>query len=379
MDTLKTKRKFYIISGEASGDLHGAYLIRELKKQNPEAEFRCWGGDLMQAEGATIVKHYKDLAFMGFAEVVSNLRTILGNMKFCKTDILQYAPDAVIFIDYPGFNIPIAKFVHKQKITTFYYIAPQVWAWKKGRIKTLRKVIDRLFVILPFEKPFFKKNKMDVDFVGHPLLDEIADFRKKPQEESFREKYGLAAKPVVAVLPGSRKQEIKKMLPIMEQVAGMNPDYQFVIAGMNSLGNNFYANYLKTGIKIIYNDTYNLLKEAHAALVTSGTATLETALFNVPEVVCYKGSVISYTVAKNILKVKYISLVNLIMDKPVVLELIQHDMNTERVQQEFLQIVTEGAYRNQMLQNYADLRVLLGSEGASTKTAELITGFLDKK
>ncbi len=366
-------RKYYIIAGEASGDLHASNLIKELKKREPSAEFRCWGGDLMKAQGAELVKHYKDLAFMGFIEVLFNLRTILRNMKFCKNDILQYKPDLVILVDYSGFNLPIAKFTHKHGIKTFFYIAPQVWAWKKGRIKTMRKVLDKLFVILPFERPFFKANGMDVDFVGHPLLDAISDFNQNKDEDNFKLKHGLDKRPVIALLPGSRKQEINKMLSIMLVIAEKNKDFQFVIAGMTSLGESFYKPFIQdANVKIIFNETYLLLQNAHAALVTSGTATLETALFNVPEVVCYKSTWISYFIARSIVKIKYISLVNLIMDAPVVTELIQSDLSVARLEREFDLIAKDEIYRQKMQTNFAELRKQLGERGASSRIADLI-------
>ncbi len=373
--------KYYIIAGEASGDLHGANLIKALKKEDSDAEFRVWGGDLMQAAGATLVKHYRDLAFMGFIEVVKNLKTILGNMDFCKKDMLSFQPDILILIDYPGFNLRIAKWLKKyktQKISTlpenkfniFYYISPQIWAWHTSRVHQIKRNIDKMFVILPFEKDFYKKYQYEVDFVGHPLLDAIQNFET---DVDFFQKNSLDKdKKIVALLPGSRKQEISKLLPLMIETSHQFADYQFVIAGAPSMSEAFYATFLQsTNLKIIYNQTYSLLQNAHAALVTSGTATLETALFNVPEVVCYKGSSISYQIAKRLIDIKYISLVNLITDKKIVTELIQNDCNIENLCTE-LRLIIEGENRQIILKEYANLRTLLGEKGASEKTAKLM-------
>ena len=322
--------KYYILAGEASGDLHGAELIKELKKQDPAAEIRFWGGDLMTAAGGTLVKHYKELAFLGFAEVVFNLKTILGNIKICKKDISEFRPDAIIFIDYPGFNMRIAKWAKAQGFPTHYYISPQIWAWKESRITAIKRDVDFMYVILPFEKNFYEtKHNYKVEFVGHPLLDVISK-KKEGDFSNFRKQYNFNDKPIVALLPGSRKQEITKMLSVMTSVADSFDDYQFVIAGAPGQDDSFYKQFLtNSNIKFISNQTYNLLSISHAALVTSGTATLETALFKVPEVVCYKGNWISYQIAKRIITLKYISLVNLIMDRLVVEELIQDDFNKE--------------------------------------------------
>lgn len=370
--------RYYIIAGEASGDLHGGNLIRALKQQDPLAEIRCWGGDLMEAAGATLVKHYRDLAFMGFVEVVANLPTILRNMRFCKRDILGFGPDVVIFIDYPGFNIPISKFAKEQGLKTVYYISPQVWAWKEGRVKTLMKTIDRMLVILPFEQTFYQKWGWQVDYVGHPLVEEIA--RRKADTANA----GMIRKgyePIVALLPGSRKQEIRKKLPVMLEVAKHFPECRFIIAQAPGLDDAFLDPFTAgyPNVERVKGATYSLLMKADAALVTSGTATLETALFGVPEVVCYKGNPISYQIAKRLVKVPYISLVNLIMDRPVVRELIQDDMNAENLTDELRGLMYDQTRREQLAADYASLQTLLGaggkaSEAAASKIVELANG-----
>jgi lipid-A-disaccharide synthase len=368
--------KYYIIAGEASGDLHGSGLIRALKAEDPDADIRFWGGDLMQAAGGTLVRHYRELAFMGFAEVVSNLKTILGNIKFCKKDIDRFQPDAVIFIDYPGFNMRIAKWAKQKGYATHYYISPQIWAWKENRIRAIRRDVDHMYVILPFEKDFYEgKHKYKVHFVGHPLIDAI---RNRPQTDqaAFRQANGLDGRPVIALLPGSRKQEIAKMLGEMLAVVTDFPDYQFVIGGAPAQEFSFYEQFLTNkNVHFISNQTYDLLGIAHAALVTSGTATLETALFKVPEVVCYKGGWISYQIAKRIITLKYISLVNLIMDAPVVTELIQDDCNRKRIRQELAKIL-EPHRRSALLEAYRELEIKLGGAGAAQKTAKLIVSSL---
>ncbi|MDR1877251.1 MAG: lipid-A-disaccharide synthase [Flavobacteriaceae bacterium] len=363
--------KYYIIVGEASGDLHGSNLMKEIRKEDVNAEFRFWGGDLMLAQGGQIAKHYRDLAFMGFWEVITNLGTILGNIKFCKKDIARYKPDCVIFIDYPGFNLRICKFVKKLGIKTFYYISPQLWAWKSGRVKTVQKYVDKMFVILPFEKDFYAKYNYPVDFVGHPLLDALNDL-PEVNEKQFRKEHNLSDKPVIALLPGSRKQEINKMLVEMLSVEKDFPDYEFVIAGAPSIETEFYRPFLNPHVKIVSNRTYNLLRISQAALVTSGTATLETALLDVPEVVCYKGSRISYEIAKRLIKhIQYISLVNLIMDQRVVTELIQNDLNYKNLKAELVKILNP-EYVEKLKQEYKKLRRKLGDSGTSEKTAKLI-------
>lgn len=371
--------KYYLIAGEASGDLHGANLMRALAEIDPQAQFRFWGGDRMEAVGGKLIKHYRDLAFMGFWEVVTNLRTILCNIDLCKGDITAYQPDALIFIDYPGFNMRIAKWAKQQGIPTHYYISPQIWAWKENRIKAIRRDVDAMYVILPFEKDFYEgKHQYPVHFVGHPLLDAIAA-RREVSMELFKRENGLDERPIIALLPGSRKQEIAKMLSVMLSVVGSYHPYQFVIAGAPSLGYDFYRQFIREeNVHFVSGKTYDLLSHAHAALVTSGTATLETALFRVPEVVCYRGNWISYQIAKRVISLKYISLVNLIMDAPVVTELIQGDLNTRNLKVE-LDKLLDPAYRDKLQRDYQALRERLGNEGASRRTAQTIYDSLQDK
>lgn len=368
--------RYYIIAGEASGDLHASNLMRALKEHDLQADFRCWGGDLMLAQGGEIVKHYRDLAFMGFAEVVLNLRTIVRNIKFCKQDILQHKPDVLILVDYPGFNLRIAEFAKKQGIRVVYYISPQAWAWKESRVKTIRSVVDLMLVILPFETAFYAKHNYTVHFVGHPLLDAIASSQTGATgRDSWLALNGLDNRPVIALLPGSRKQEILTMLPLMLKVVPEFSNYQFVIAAAPSQELSFYQSI--PGVKslgIVSGQTYELLRHSHAALVTSGTATLEAALFKVPEVVCYKGNRISYLIARALIKIPFISLVNLIMDRAVVKELIQADLNSARIIEE-LKLVTEGPGRQKMLSEFNELEQKLGGPGASQKAAALIRDF----
>ncbi len=364
--------KYYLISGEASGDLHGANLMAALKSEDASAEFRFWGGDLMAAEGGTLVKHYKELAFMGFVEVLFNLRTILKNIALCKDDILEFKPDVIIFIDYPGFNLRIAKWAKQQGFSTHYYISPQIWAWKEGRIKAIKRDVDAVYVILPFEKEFYeKKHNFPVHFVGHPLIDAISK-REQVDPEHFRNKHHLDDRPIIALLPGSRKQEVSKMLNVMLSVTQDFSDHQFVIAGAPSLDLEFYQQFTdNSNVRLIQNKTYDLLSLSSAALVTSGTATLETALYKVPQVVCYKGNRISYEIAKRVINLKYISLVNLILDKPAVTELIQTEFNTKRLKEELKKILDD-YYRAVLFLDYYDLENNLGGKGASKKTAKLI-------
>ena len=368
--------KYYIIAGEASGDLHGSNLMKELYKKDPQADIRFWGGDLMQEIGGTLVKHYRELAFMGFAEVVQNLRTILNNIKLCKKDIAAFSPDAIIFIDYPGFNMRIAQWAKKQGYSTHYYISPQIWAWKESRIKAIKRDVDHMYIILPFEQDFYqKKHNFNVEFVGHPLIDAIHN-RNATEPDVFRKEFNLDGRPVIALLPGSRKQEITKMLEGMLSVVKDFPDYQFVVAGAPSQEYSFYEQFLKgRDVKFVPNRTYDLLSIAYAALVTSGTATLETALFKVPEVVCYKGGWISYQIARRIITLKYISLVNLIMDEEIVKELIQENFNTKNIRQELQKILTP-EHRATLLKQYDLLEKKLGGDGASEKTAALIVKHL---
>lgn len=361
--------RYYIIAGEASGDLHGSNLIKAIKKNDSSAVIRAWGGDLMQEEGAQLVKHYKDLAFMGFIEVIQNLGTILKNISFCKKDILEFKPDVLIFIDYPGFNMRIAKWAKQIGIPTHYYISPQIWAWKENRIKAIKRDVDYMYVILPFEKDFYEvKHNFPVTFVGHPLIDAIDNY-KINYKGDFRKENNLDDRPIIALLPGSRKQEISKLLEQMLAVVKFYPQYQFVIAGAPGQNREFYDNFIKkSNITVVFNQTYALLNQAYAALVTSGTATLETALFRVPQVVLYKGNEISFQIAKRIITLKFISLVNLIMDRELVVELIQKDCNPNRIKKE-LDKILQTDYRANLLSEYDQLINKLGGSGASEFTA----------
>lgn len=364
--------KYYIIAGEASGDLHASRLIRAIRSNDQQADIRAWGGDLMQKEGAEIVKHYRDLAFMGFVEVISNIRTILGNMDFCKKDLLSYNPDVVIFVDYPGFNIPMARFAKHHNLKTVYYISPQVWAWKEKRVKTLRKVIDKMLVILPFEKAFYEKWNYQTFYVGHPLIEIIDGFKEKNLIQEVKQELGIGEdEKIVALLPGSRIQEIKKKLPIMLEATKYYPSFLFVVAQATSLSDELISSYTASypNVKIIKGETYKLLSIANAAVVTSGTATLETALFHVPEVVCYKSSSISYAIGKRLIKVPYISLVNLIMNKPVVEELIQDALTAENIKLSLDKIVYTGPAKDKMIHEYKTLYALLKAGGAASKKA----------
>ena len=407
--------KYYIIAGEASGDLHGSNLIKALQKLDSQAVIRAWGGDMMAETGADIRKHYRDLAFMGFLEVVKNLRTILNNMAFCKRDILQFKPDVVIFIDYPGFNLRIAKWLYNYmsnsnksswgvqvknnfKTKLFYYISPQIWAWHTSRVHVINKIMDKVFCILPFEKDFYKKYNYDVDYIGHPLLD-VVKKAKNTEGSLFELKIKNSElshqkdKPIIALLAGSRRQEIEAMLPTMLEVTQFFPDYQFVIAAASAQDLSYFDQFLNPkndhlplinnhlplmnnrflNVKIVQNQTYDVLKIATAALVKSGTSTLETALFGVPQVVCYKGSAVSFAIAKRVVKIKYISLVNLIMDKEIVTELIQDDFTVENLRLELTK-----AIENQEIikKNFAILRGVLGNEGASDRAAALMVKYL---
>ena len=364
--------KYYLIAGEASGDLHGSNLIHQLKILDPQANIRCWGGDLMQAGGGTLVKHYKDLAFMGFIEVVKNLPTILKNLSYCKTDIEVFNPDVIVLIDYPGFNIKIAEWAKEKNYKVVYYISPQVWAWKEKRVNTIKKTVDVMLVILPFEKAYYRKFDYDVDYVGHPLVEVIERYK------STLHKAIETDKKIIALLPGSRKQEINKKLPIMLGVTKSFPEYQFIVAKAPGLSVDFYTPFMQTfsNVSLVSNQTYQLLHQASAALVTSGTATLETALFGVPEVVCYKGNPISYAIAKRVIKIKYISLVNLIMDKPIVKELIQDELTEENCTTELQALLYNEERRIQIKKDYAELAALLSQGGhASANAAKKIYEF----
>ena len=363
--------RYYIIAGEASGDLHGANLMRALLCLDPQAEFRFWGGDAMSQVAGKPVRHIRDLAIMGFVEVLQNLSTVTGNLNLCKQDILQFNPHAIVYIDYPGFNLRIARFAHDKGFLNIHYISPQLWAWKKGRIRGMRRNLDCLCYILPFEQDFYARNNFpQAGYVGHPLLDAVERFKSMPADQSIPVH---PQRPLVALLPGSRRQELKTALPPMLQVARKHPEYDFVIAGMTLLGDRFYQPLIQgiPNVSIVYDKTYPLLASARAALVCSGTATLETALFNVPQVVCYRANAVSAAIARVLIgdKIKYISLVNLIADAPIVTELIQQDFSADRLEREFLDIVQEGPRRQSVLDGYARVHSLLGNAGASDRTA----------
>jgi lipid-A-disaccharide synthase len=389
--------KYYIIAGEASGDLHGSNLIKQLQLKDTNISIRCWGGDLMESTGATLVKHYRDLAFMGFAEVIKNLPTILSNLKWCKKDILDFKPDALILIDYPGFNLRIAEWAKRQGIRVIYYISPQVWAWKASRVKKMKTCIDLMLCIIPFEKDYYKNEwNWEVEYVGHPLIEAIENSKvkiKKSKEEEVNSTFDIQHSKeveqvddelrnynIIALLPGSRKQEIATKLPIMLSVAKFFPDYQFVIAKAPGQEDSFYEPFLNglSNVAVVKNSTYELLMKAKAALVTSGTATLETALFGVPEVVCYKGSAISYQIAKRLIKIKFISLVNLIMDKLVVKELIQDALTTDNLVGALKELLFDEAVKQQLSKDYTALHNKLAAGGfASKQAADKIINFLE--
>jgi lipid-A-disaccharide synthase len=369
--------RYYLVAGEASGDLHGSNLMKALKERDEQAEFRYFGGDLMKAEGGELIKYYADMAFMGFVEVAFNLRAILNNLKICKQDILAWKPDVLILIDFPGFNLKIAEFAKANNLLVCYYISPKVWAWNQKRVLKIKKVVDHLFCILPFEVDFYQKWGMKVDYVGNPLLDAVSAFQP---DLDFIAKNNLSGKPIVALLPGSRKQEITYLLPDMVAVANQFPQYQFVIAGAPSFQPEFYEQFINgSTIPVIFNSTYDLLKNARAAIVASGTATLEAALFHVPQVVVYKGNAITIGIARVLIRIRFISLVNLIMDKLVVKELIQADYNLTSAKDELELLLHDTGYRSAMLNNYDELDVRMGKPGASAKTAGLIIQYASKQ
>lgn len=368
--------RYYLVAGEASGDLHGANLMRALKKNDADAAFRFFGGDKMLAEGGELVKHYSDMAFMGFTEVILNLRTILRNMKTCKQDILAHQPDVLILIDFPGFNLKIAEFAKQNGILVYYYISPKVWAWNQKRVLKIKKVVDKMFCILPFEVDFYKSWGMEVDYVGNPLLDEISRFQPNPQ---FLDDNQIPDQPIIALLPGSRVQEIERLLPVMLSLTAQLPAYHFVIAGAPAFNEAYYQQFIgDKKVSLVFNQTYDLLHRAAAAVVASGTATLETALFKVPQVVVYKGGRISIAIARMVVKIRFISLVNLIMDKKVVEELIQEDCNPEKVYS-CLYPLLAGEGRATQFQDYEALAVKMGKPGASEKTAQLIIHSLENR
>jgi lipid-A-disaccharide synthase len=367
--------KFYLIAGERSGDLHGSNLIKQLQQREPGAQFRGFGGDYMREAGMEEVVHYRELAFMGFAEVLANLRTISKKIKQCKRDILAYRPDVIVLIDYAGFNMRIAKFAKQQGIRVFWYISPKVWAWNQGRALTLKAMVDRMFVILPFEKDFFKKFDWNVDYAGNPVLDAIKAHRPAAD---FRQRSGLSSAPgIVALLPGSRQQELKKIIPLMAGVVAKMPDVQFVVAAVSNLNQEFYGELRKlSNVKFVQDAAYDLLTIADAAIVTSGTATLETALFRVPQVVVYKTSVLTYCIARMIINVRFISLVNLVADKEVVKEMIQQEASVEGVSAELKRIIQDESYRAKMLNAYDNIIRILDTGSASENTARLMLGYL---
>lgn len=376
--------KYYLIVGEASGDLHASHLMAALKEEDPRAEFRFFGGDMMAAVGGTMVKHYKELAYMGFIPVLLHLRTIFANMKRCKEDIVAWAPDVVILVDYPGFNLDIAKFVHaKTKIPVYYYISPKIWAWKEYRIKNIRRDVDELFSILPFEVEFFEGHQYPIHYVGNPTVDEVTAFKATNPETfaDFISDNELADKPIIALLAGSRKQEIKDNLPDMIRAASAFPDYQLVLAAAPGISPEYYAEFVKgTNLQVIFGRTYRLLQQADVALVTSGTATLETALFRVPQVVCYHtpvGKLVSF-LRKHILKVKFISLVNLIAGREVVRELVADTMTVENMQNELKRLLFQEDYRRKMLDGYEEMARLLGPAGAPRHAAREMVKLLKK-
>ncbi|MES2799220.1 MAG: lipid-A-disaccharide synthase [Bacteroidota bacterium] len=363
--------KIYIIAGEASGDLHASNLMKAISTEfDSTIDFRFWGGDKMKAVGGTLVKHIRELAFMGFWEVIKNLRTITGNLKFCKADILSFQPDVLVLVDYPGFNLRIAEWAKSHNIKVMYYISPQVWAWKESRVKKIRRSIDQMNVILPFEKDFYKKHQMEVNYVGHPLMEVIQKYKNEAKsKEAIKGELGIANAKVITLLPGSRKQEIAVKLPIMLEAARQFPSYKILIAHAPAMEADFYAPFLNDACYLVQNRTYDLLSIAEFAMVTSGTATLETALIGTPQVVCYKGSSISYWIARQLIKIKYISLVNLIMDREVVTELIQHECNPQRIIEELNKLADDAPKRAQVLSDYAELSTMLGNGDASSKVA----------
>lgn len=364
-------KKLYIISGEASGDLHGSNVMKELYKEQPDLDIRFWGGDKMAAVGGTMAMHIRELAYMGFVEVLMNIRKILKNIRFCKQDIEAFQPDAILLIDYPGFNMRIAEWAKKKGIKVYYYISPTVWAWKEKRVEKIRRDVYKLFVILPFEKPFYAKHQYDVEYVGHPLLDEIDHYKQQVPTKLALD--ASDTRPIIAVLPGSRVQELKTKLPIMLTLVEAFPNYHFVIAGAPNMDEGLYKELIgNRSVSVVFGQTYQLLQQSEAAVVTSGTATLETALFGIPQVVCYIGNALSFQIAKRIVNVKYISLPNLILDRELLTELIQNDCNPQRLKQELSLIIKGGSKREMMLNAYQDIHGMLGLGGASQKVAQYL-------
>ena len=375
--------RYFIITGEASGDLHGSNLIKGIREMDKEAQIRCWGGDLMKEAGAELIRHYKEGAIMGFVEVVANLGKLAKNLQDCKNDIVKYNPDAVILIDYPGFNFRIAKFAKERGMRVFYYIAPKVWAWKEKRVHKLKKYVDRLFIIFPFEIEYFKKWGIDAIYRGNPLLDSVDNHSSSEEsKEAFEQRCGIgSAEKTVALLAGSRRSEIKYLLPRMMQVAGRYPEYRFLMACAPSMEREFYEGIIGnkcSNIKLLFGETYSILRHSDAAIISSGTASLEAALIGVPQVVCYGGNEISYQIARSVVKLKYISLANLIMDKGLFKELIQHDCTPQKISAELDNLLGNSAYREKMLADYRDVRNILGGKGASAKVASAMIEELEK-
>jgi lipid-A-disaccharide synthase len=373
--------KYYLIAGEASGDLHGSNLMKELKAADPEAEFRFFGGDLMQAVGGKLVKHYREMAFMGFVNVLMNLKTINRNMEICKDDLLRFQPDVLILIDYPGFNLHMARFAKQNNWKVFYYISPKIWAWKEYRVKKIKAYVDEMFTIFPFETGFYQKHGFEVHYVGNPLLDSITEFRKKAlAKAAFLEKNQLDDRPVVALLAGSRVQEIKRTLPLMVKVAAFFPQFQFVVAGVNSIDKGLYRQYLDgSAVPLIFNQTYDLLNHAHTALVASGTAALETALFNVPQTVVYRvegGWPMDFVMRNFVIKTIGVSLPNIVMNEEIVVELIQKKMTLKNVKAEMQKLLFDENYRRQMKENYRRLSERMGGPGCSQRAAQKIVEML---
>ncbi len=366
--------RYFIIAGEASGDLHGSNLVKELRKRDPRAECRGWGGDLMQEAGVTISQHYRDTAFMGFFEVIANLRTILGLFRKAKADLLAFRPDVLILIDYPGFNLRMAGFAHRNGIRVCYYISPKVWAWKTSRVKKIKQTVDQMFVILPFEEEFYRRFDYQVYYEGNPLLDSIREYESTaPTLKTFCHENQLGSKPLIGLIPGSRLQEVKRNLPVMLAIVRDFPDYQFVIAGFAALDPSVYREILGSReIPVLVGQTRAIMKHARAAVVTSGTATLETALLKTPQVVCYKAQPASFFLARFLVSVRYISLVNLIMDRTVVTELLQQEMNPQRLKDELGRLLHDPESRNRMLEDYEELAFRLGEPGVPGRIADSV-------
>ena len=363
--------KLFIIAGEASGDLHGSNLIRSLKELDETIQIQCWGGDKMKEAGGQVMKHIRELSFMGFVEVLLNLRTILRNFKTCKSQLIDFEPDALVLIDFPGFNLRMAEWAKNRGIPVFYYISPQIWAWKQSRVHQIKRCVDKMYVILPFEESFYARFDYPVEYVGSPLLDAIEQhIEHAASHESFRVRHHLDQRPILALVPGSRKQEIKRKLPLMLKAAEFFPTHQVIITGAPAIEYSYYQQYIGNNHLVVFNETYDVLKEAEIAAVTSGTATLETALIGTPQVVCYKGSFLSYLIARLLIKVRFISLVNLIMDREIVKELIQHECTAWTVQQELHSLISDQPKRERVIKDYNELRDLLGKGGASKKVAQ---------